>query len=116
MQVTFSGELDPASLTTGNFRVRFSADPDFYDGDDYFLAEQDGAVAWDRTMHATFTPAESLAVGYYLIELDGSPNGIRSPAGVASMGSFSIPLSPVRRCRANGATPLQAMAFLAGTM
>jgi hypothetical protein len=34
------------------------------------------------------TPAESLAVGYYLIELDGSPNGIRSPAGVALDGEF----------------------------
>jgi hypothetical protein len=89
IQVTFSANINPATLTTATFDVRYSADPTFFDGNDTLLSEADGAIGWDAVNHrATFQPASPLANGYYLIELDGDAGGIADPAGSLLDGNY----------------------------
>jgi hypothetical protein len=87
--VTFSGAVNVATLNSSNFKVRYSADPTFYDGNDTFLADADNAIAWDATTHkATFATASKLAAGYYQVEINGDAGGVASPTGTLLDGEF----------------------------
>ncbi len=89
VDVFFSGALDQSTLTSANFKLRYSADADFYDGDDVYLQDTDGLIAWDSTQYrATFQTTQTLPIGYYLVELNGTPSGIRSTAGQVLDGEF----------------------------
>jgi hypothetical protein len=89
VEITFSERIATASLTTDSFRIRYSTDSTFYDGNDVFIAEADDAIAWDAAYRkAIFTPASPLANGYYLIELEGDAGGIASPGGRTLDGEF----------------------------
>ncbi len=87
--VTFSESLATNSLTPESFRVRYSPDADFFDGNDSYLSEADGTIAWDPLRKiATFEPATEFVNGHYLIELDGSPGGITSRHGRLLDGEY----------------------------
>lgn len=87
--VTFGGNVNPSTLTSTSFRVRYSPNPTFYDGDDVYVADSDGAIAWDAlNRKATFHAASALTLGYYLVELDGDAGGIADPAGRLLDGEF----------------------------
>jgi hypothetical protein len=87
--VTFSGAVNVATLNSSNFKVRYSPDPTFYDGNDTFLADADNAIAWDAATHkATFTTATKLAAGYYQVEINGDAGGVASPTGALLDGEF----------------------------
>jgi hypothetical protein len=89
IDVMFSQSIATASLTTSSFRVRYSPDPTFFDANDAYLTESDGAIAWSPTLRkATFQPAATLVSGYYLIELDGDPGGITSLSGRLLDGEY----------------------------
>ncbi len=89
IQVTFGNNVSPGTLTTSTFQLRFSPDPTFFDGNDTFISDADGLIAWDPVNHrATFQPAASLTGGYYLIELDGDAGGIASPTGRLLDGEY----------------------------
>lgn len=87
--VTFGGNVNPSTLTSTSFRVRYSPNPTFYDGDDVFVADSDGTIAWDASNRkATFHSASVLTLGYYLVELEGDAGGIADPAGRLLDGEF----------------------------
>lgn len=87
--VTFSESLATDTLTPESFRVRYSPDLVFFDGNDVFLQEADGSIKWDPSRRtATFEPATELMNGYYLIELDGTPGGITSQHGRLLDGEY----------------------------
>ncbi|MHB1035218.1 MAG: PA14 domain-containing protein [Pirellulales bacterium] len=89
IEVTFSGAVDPATLTPSSFKLRYSADPSFFDGNDTFIADADGTIAWDPTHNrATLRPAAPLTAGYYLVELSGSAGGIADRYGRLLDGEF----------------------------
>lgn len=89
IEVTFSAALDTASLRPQNFVVRYSSDASFFDGNDTFITDTDGVIAWDATLHrATFQAFRNFAVGYYLVELNGDVGGIRAPDGRLLDGEF----------------------------
>ncbi len=89
VEVTFSGAIDTASLTTQNFSLRYSSDPSFFDGNDTFITDADGTIAWDATLHrATLQSARNLSVGYYLVELNGDAGGVRATDGRLLDGEF----------------------------
>jgi FG-GAP-like repeat/Dockerin type I domain/PA14 domain/Calx-beta domain len=95
VDVLFSGAVDLTTLTTANFKLRYSADAEFYDGDDVYRQDADGLIAWDATQsRATLQTAQTLPIGYYLVELNGTASGIKSTAGQLLDGEFlstSIP-------------------------
>jgi len=73
VEVFFSGSMNVSTLNTTSFKVLYSPDPTFYDGNDSALVDANGLIAWDATTYkATFEPATPLGSGYYLIQLDGS--------------------------------------------
>ena len=87
--VTFAGNVKASTLTSTSFRVRYSPDPTFYDGDDSYIADSDGTIAWDPLTHkATFHAANPLTLGYYLVELDGDVGGITDAAGHLLDGEY----------------------------
>ncbi|MFO1064868.1 MAG: FG-GAP-like repeat-containing protein [Pirellulales bacterium] len=87
--VTFSGALDLTTLTTTNFKVRYSPDPTFYNGNDSYLTDADNAISWNATTHtATFQPASILTTGYYLVELTSGAGGIKAPGGMQLDGEY----------------------------
>ncbi|MCA9177360.1 MAG: VCBS repeat-containing protein, partial [Planctomycetales bacterium] len=89
VDVFFSGAIDPATLTTANFRIRFSPDADFFDANDTYLVEANNAIAWNAAERkATFEANADLATGYYLIELNGSAGGITDTAGRLLDGEY----------------------------
>ena len=89
VDVYFSGAIDPATLTTSNFKVRYSSDAIFYNAGDVYLADADGAIAWSPVERkATFQPALPLAGGFYLIELNGDAGGIADLRGWLLDGEF----------------------------
>ncbi len=89
IDVTFSQSITTATLTTSSFRVRYSPDSTFFDANDTYLAESNGAIAWSPTLRkATFQPATTLVNGYYLIELDGDAGGIASLSGRLLDGEY----------------------------
>jgi autotransporter-associated beta strand protein len=86
LEVTFNGNVNPATLTSSSFVVRYSPDPDFFDNNDTQLP---GIIRWSSTLHrASFEPTNALVNGYYLIELDGDPGGITNPAGSLLNGEY----------------------------
>ena len=107
VDVMFSGAIDLTTLTPANFKLRYSADADFYDGDDVYLQDADGSIAWDATQsRATFKTAQTLPIGYYLVELNGSASGIKSTAGQVLDGEFLSTLIPGNTTSPNwNATP-----------
>ena len=79
----------PVRLTPQNFKLRYSPNAVFFDGNDTFLSDSDGTIAWDPTRHlAQFTTGASLADGYYMLELRGSSGGIAAPNGMLLDGEF----------------------------
>jgi hypothetical protein len=87
--VTFGSAIQSSSLTTSSFRLRYSADRTFFDGNDSYVADADGTIAWDAVnRRATFQAASAFTLGHYLIELDGDPGGIRDPNGRLLDGEF----------------------------
>ena len=89
IKVQFSSRVDPSTLTTSTFSLRYSADDDFFDGNDEIVAEADGAIKWNgQTRTATFQPRAPLQSGYYLVELNGQPGGIADAAGNLLDGEF----------------------------
>ena len=111
LEVDFSGSLDTSSLTSNNFRLRYSVDADFYNGNDIFVQDADGVIQWDPTLHrATFESSAALKAGFYLVELNGRTGGIRNTVGKLLDGEFlsnfidgnSNILSPSRHVSGNG--------------
>ncbi len=49
IEVTFSGNVNPATLTIGTFILRYSPDPSFFDGNDTLIADDDGVITWEPT-------------------------------------------------------------------
>lgn len=93
--VSFSGELDPDTLTTANLRLRFSPDPTFFDGSDSLVLDQDGEIAWNPArFEATLEPELPLRNGYYLLELNGEPGGISGADGRLLDGEYLDVLIP----------------------
>jgi hypothetical protein len=89
ISIDFSGALDLNTLNTSNFKVRYSTNPTFYDSDDRFLADADDTILWNPNhRRATFESATNFLPGYYLIELNGGDNGIRSRNGRLLDGEF----------------------------
>lgn len=89
IDVTFSQPIATETLTDSSFRLRHSNDHTFFDGNDTFVAEANGVIAWDETTRtATFEPLTPLDNGYYLIELDGDVGGITSSAGRRFDGEY----------------------------
>ena len=89
VDVTFSGPIDPATLGDGNFRLRYSSNPTFFDGDDSFVTDADGLIAWDATRStATLQTLMPLPQGYYLVELNGRPGGITDEFGRLLDGDY----------------------------
>jgi len=89
IEVKFSGAVDTDTLTVDNFRLRYSPDTTFFDGNDTLVADADGLIAWDPAYHrATLQPATPLANGYYLLELNGSSGGITDPLGRLLDGEY----------------------------
>jgi autotransporter-associated beta strand protein len=86
IDVTFSGSVNPTTLTSSNFVVRYSADPVFFDGNDTLLP---GSISWNPRLHrASFEPANALVNGYYLIELEGDAAGITDLSGNLLDGEY----------------------------
>ncbi len=89
ISVRFSGAINPATLTTTNFRVRYSPDGRFYNGNDSYLTESDGLIAWNAAEHrATFQSSQPLAIGHYTLELNGDVGGIADNAGNLLDGEY----------------------------
>lgn len=89
IDVLFSGAIDPATLTTSNFRVRYSPDATFFNGNDSYLSDSDGLIGWNAAQHkATFSLAQPLQHGYYILELNGKSGGIADPKGRLLDGEF----------------------------
>ncbi|QDV44463.1 FG-GAP repeat protein [Stieleria neptunia] len=89
IEMRFSHPVDPDTLTTDNFRIRYSLDASFFESDDQFLVESDGAIEWQpQTLTAVFRPAAPLPEGFYLVELDGDATGILDTAGEQLDGEF----------------------------
>jgi hypothetical protein len=89
LDLTFSQSIDPATLTAASLAIRYSPDATFFDGNDSYVVESDGAIAWDPTnLTATFESAGTLPDGYYLIELDGDTGGIATTAGALLDGDW----------------------------
>jgi hypothetical protein len=87
--VIFSGAVDPATLTPANFRLRYSPDPRFFNGNDLYLTDADGVIAWNSAEHkATFQTATPFANGYYQVELNGDAGGIADNAGNLLDGEY----------------------------
>lgn len=89
LSVTFSGALNPATLTAANFRVRYSPDGRFFNGNDSYLTDSDGLIAWSAVeRRATFQTSQALAVGHYMLELNGDAGGIADSAGNLLDGEY----------------------------
>jgi hypothetical protein len=89
LRVQFSAALNPGSLTTSNFRLRYSPDSAFFDGNDSFVTEADGTINWDPNMlTAEFEASATLPDGYYMVELNGSAGGISTPGGALLDGEW----------------------------
>ena len=89
ISIDFSGSLDVATLTTANFKLRYSPDPTFFDANDTFITDADGQIGWDPTHNrATFKPTSLLTNGYYMVDLNGGTNGIKSVSGRLLDGEF----------------------------
>ena len=89
VEITFSGQLDLSTLSPDNVRLRHSVNATFFDGDDVFVADADGMIAWDPVRQiATFDPEGDLASGFYLLETNGGASGIRSAAGRLLDGEY----------------------------
>ena len=87
--VTFSGNIDPATLTTANIEVLFSNNAEFYDGNDVVIPDADGVIDWDATTNqATYDFAAPLGAGFYLLTINGDPGGITNTAGYLLDGEF----------------------------
>lgn len=87
-EVTFSGAIDPATLTTANFKLRQYSDAS-YSGSGTTVFELDNAIAYDPTTHkATFQTAQRLSRGYYILELNGDAGGIADTRGRLLDGEF----------------------------
>jgi hypothetical protein len=89
VDVTFGSNVNTSSLTTTSFRLRYSPDPTFFDSNDTFVSDADGAIAWDAVnRRATFQAASNLTTGFYLIELEGDTGGITGTNGLLLDGEF----------------------------
>lgn len=87
--VIFSGAINPATLTTANFKLRYSPDATFYNGNDVYLTDADGVIAWNGAQHkATFQTQQPFAMGYYLVELNGDAGGIADNIGQRLDGEY----------------------------
>ncbi len=87
--VTFSGSIDPETLTTDNLRLRRSDDSLFFDPFDDIIEDADGIVQWNATTFtATLNFAEPLQAGFYLLEANGELGGIANTAGSLLDGEF----------------------------
>ncbi|WP_144060025.1 FG-GAP-like repeat-containing protein [Rhodopirellula sallentina] len=89
LAVTFSGAIDPDSLTTENLRLRRSDDSLFFENDDEFIEDSDGVIQWNpTTLTATLNFSQPLRAGYYLIEANGETGGITNTVGTLLDGEF----------------------------
>lgn len=89
LSVVFSGAINPATLTTANFKIRYSADGRFFDGNDTLLTESDGLIAWNAVeRRATFQALQPFARGQYLLELNGDAGGIAATNGELLDGEY----------------------------
>lgn len=89
IEVTFSGALSLPTLTPQNFKLRFSPNPAFFDGNDSFVTDADGTIVWDAARRmATLQTANPLVDGYYMLELRGTTSGIAAPGGMLLDGEF----------------------------
>lgn len=89
LDVIFSGAVNPATLTPANFRLRYSTDPRFFNGNDVFLSDSDGLIAWNAVERkATFQTATPFAAGYYMVELNGDAGGIAANNGQLLDGEY----------------------------
>lgn len=89
IDVTLSQSIDPATLTSASFAIRYSPDVTFFDGNDSYVSDSDGAIAWDAgNLTATFESSGTLADGYYMIELDGDAGGIATFGGALLDGDW----------------------------
>lgn len=87
--VTFSGQIDPSTLTSNNLLLRRSDDAQFFDGNDEILVDADGLIEWNAsTLTATMDLATPLRSGFYIIEVNGETNGVRNTAGQVLDGEF----------------------------
>ena len=88
--VTFSGAIDTATLTTSSFKLLYSEGSSYYDGSATAVVDADGTIEWDPVRNqATFSTAEPLQNGYYLLTLEGDgANGIRNVDGHLLDGEF----------------------------
>ncbi|MEM6687905.1 MAG: FG-GAP-like repeat-containing protein [Planctomycetota bacterium] len=77
IDIQFSGNIDPATLTSDSLRLRRSPDPIFFDGNDTFLTDTDGTINFDpSTLTASIDVGTTLINGFYLIEASGEEGGI----------------------------------------
>jgi hypothetical protein len=89
IDVTFTEPIDPATLNTDTFRLYYSPDADFFDGNDQLVAAVGNTIRWDLPRRrASFRPAATLTEGYYLIELDGQTGGVAAPDGRLLDGEY----------------------------
>jgi hypothetical protein len=87
--VTFSGAINPATLTTENLRLIRSDDANFFDPLDEVIEDADGVIQWDpNTFTATLTFATPLRSGFYLFEANGETGGITNTVGTLLDGEF----------------------------
>ncbi len=83
--VYFSGAVVESTLTTDNFKLRYSPDPTFYDANDSYLI---GLIAWDPATHRATFQSDRLTAGYYQIELNGDAGGIINSEGYLLDGEY----------------------------
>jgi hypothetical protein len=87
--VTFSEDVKLNTLDTNTFRLRYSEDSTFFDGNDTFVAATNDQIVWNPMLFsATLTPIAPLLDGYYLIELDGTASGIAATNGRLLDGEY----------------------------
>ncbi|MEM9366814.1 MAG: FG-GAP-like repeat-containing protein, partial [Planctomycetota bacterium] len=95
IDVTFSGGLDPATLTSENLFLHRSRDPQLFELDDEILRDQDGVIQWDAsTLTATLDFGSPLPNGYYVLEVNGDVGGVTSRTGQLLDGEFLSPSVP----------------------
>ena len=90
LDVTFSGNIDPSTLTPDNLSLTFSENSVFHDGNDFFDPRtRTGVIEWNpETLQATLRFATPLALGFYMLNINGDEDGVRGTSGYLLDGEF----------------------------
>lgn len=95
ISVRFNGLIDVETVTTHSVGVRYSADPQFFDGDDEWIADADGDFQWDATLsRIVWMPAVALHEGYYQLHVKSGVDGVRDHYGRMLDGEFLNAMIP----------------------